>query len=82
MAIYQNNLTGEVRETSNPYKNSEQYPDPTAHDAIKNIEEKEKAEQARFGKFIHTVLCMCDIAGYEVQGRITLIDKKSGRIWK
>lgn len=71
-----------VNDDPNPYKNSEQYPDPTAHDAIKHMETMDAMEKAKFGKFMHTILCMCDVAGYEVSGRITFIETKTGKIWK
>lgn len=58
-------------------KNAEGYSDPTAYEAIKNIEEEE-----RFNKLLHTIFYICKIAGFEIENRIVLVDKKTGRIWR
>jgi len=59
-------------------KNSEGYPDPTAYATLKNIEREE--EQVR--KLRKTISQICDLAGFRVQGKISLIDKRSGKVWK
>ena len=60
-------------------KNTEEYSDPTAYEAIKNIDEE---ENERFHKLLHTIFYICDVAGFEIEGRIVLVDKKTGRIWR
>lgn len=52
--------------------------DLTAYEAIKNIED----EEVRFKKLLHTIFYMCDLANFELGGRIVLIDKKTGKIWR
>ena len=54
------------------------YPDPTAYQALKNI----KKEEDRFHKLLNTIFYICNIAGFRIEGRITLIDEKTGRVWK
>ena len=61
----------------NPRKNSEGYSDPTTYAALKNIEEEE-----RVNKLIRTLSYICGLAGYTVEGRIVLRNKKSGKVWK
>lgn len=59
-------------------KNDEGYFDPTAYEAIKNIEGGDE----RFHKLLHTIFYLCDLAGFSIEGRIVLIDNRSGRIWR
>lgn len=59
-------------------KNAEGYSDPTAYNAIRNIEK----EDEKFHKLLHTIFDICELAGFEIEVRIVLIDKKSGRIWR
>lgn len=59
-------------------KNAEGYYDPTAYNAIRNIEK----EDEKFHKLLHTIFDICELAGFEIEGRIVLIDKNSGRIWR
>ena len=59
-------------------KNNEHYNDKTPHDAMKNIND----EGRRFFKFLHTIFYLADLAGFEVQGRIVLKDKKTGKVWR
>ena len=59
-------------------KNAEGYSDPTAYKAIKNIDK----EYERFHKLLHTIFYICKVAGFKIEGRIVLVDKKTGRIWR
>lgn len=59
-------------------KNLSGYSDPTAYEAIKNVE----VECGRFNKLLHTIFYICELAGFEIEGRIVLRDKKTGHIWK
>lgn len=59
-------------------KNAEGYSDPTAYEAMKNMEK----EDERFHKLLYTIFYLCDLAGFEVEGRIVFVDKKTGRIWR
>ena len=58
-------------------KNAEGYSDPTAYQAIMNV----YAGTARCNKLIHMIKDMCDLAGFKVDGRIVLVDKKTGKVW-
>ena len=62
--------------------NGSGYVDPTAYKAIKHVEKTKKEERARHFKLLNTLFYICEMAGFEVQGRIVLKDKKTGRIWK
>ena len=59
-------------------KNSEGYTDLTAYQAIKNVDK----EDEKFQKLLHTIFDTCELAGFEIEGRITLVNKKTGRIWR
>ena len=59
-------------------KNSEGYKDTTAYRAIKNIDK----EDEKFQKLLNAIFDICDLAGFKIEGRITLVSKKSGRIWR
>ena len=58
-------------------KNAEGYSDPTAYEAIKNIEEEE-----RFNKLLHTIFNICELSGFRIEGRIVLIDKVTGKVYR
>lgn len=62
----------------NGRRNSEGYSDPTAYAAMKSIEQKE----ARVQKLRSIIAQICDLAGFKVQGKIILIDKRNGEIWR
>lgn len=63
----------------NPRKNAEGYSDPTAYEALRNIENK---EDERFHKLLYAIFNICELAGFEIEGRIVLVDKRSGRVWR
>ena len=64
---------------NDPRRNSLGYSDPTAYAAINKISEE---EDERFHKLLHTLFRVCELAGYEIEGRIVLTDKRNGRIWR
>jgi hypothetical protein len=59
-------------------KNAEGYPDPTAYEAIKNIDK----EVERFHKLLHTIFNICELSGFRIEGRIVLIDKVTGKVYR
>ncbi|MDE6019773.1 MAG: hypothetical protein K2H01_02070 [Ruminococcus sp.] len=63
---------------NNPRRNSEGYSDPTTFEALRNIDK----EDERFHKLLHTIFYLCELAGFEVENRIVLIDKKTKRVWR
>ena len=52
--------------------------DLTAYKAMKNIEREEE----RFNKLLQTIFNICDLAGFHLDGRIAVTDKKTGRVWR
>lgn len=63
-------------------KNMEGYSDPTAYQAMRNIEREEYKSYERVRSLIKTIFYICELAGFRVDGRIVLVDKTTGRIWK
>lgn len=59
-------------------RNGSGYYDPTAYKAIKNVTESEK----NVSKVIKTLQAVAHLAGYEIEGRIVLVDKETGEIWR
>ena len=76
-------MLGKIFKTkANPYFNHEGYPDATACHAIENVSKEEKQMEKQIGDIIHVVKVICDLAGFEVIGRIQFKHKKSGRMFK
>ena len=46
-------------------KNLEGYSDPTATEVIEKI----SMEEERFHRLLHTIFYLCDIAGFQIEGR-------------
>lgn len=61
----------------NPRKNHEGYNDPTAYAALKNIEEEEKIR-----KLIGVLKIICELFGYQMENRVVLRNKRTGKVWK
>lgn len=59
-------------------RNASGYFDPTAYEAIKNVENDEK----RFHDLLHTLFYICDMAGFDVSERIVLTDRQTGKTWR
>jgi hypothetical protein len=64
---------------NDPKRNASGCYDLTAYDAINNVEEREKH---KFDRFMKTIFLLCEIAGYEIQGRVVFKDVRNGRIWR
>lgn len=58
-------------------RNVEGYKDPTYFQAMKNIEAHHKS---RCYNLMGIIFKACDLAGFELVGRITLRDKRTGEI--
>lgn len=66
-----------------PRRNASGYMDPTAYQAIRNVErEREADDEARFKKLLSTIFYICDLAGFHIEGRLEIRDKKTGKIWR
>lgn len=70
-------------------KNSEHYNDPTPYEAHKNIRKEEQFEAARMrtisalvSALVSALKQVADLAGFEIVGRVVLMDKDSGRIFR
>lgn len=59
-------------------KNASGCNDPTAYQAIHNIDEEEEA----FKKLFRTLRYICNVAGFEFDGRVSIRNKESGRVYK
>jgi len=59
-------------------KNAEGYSDPTAYAALSSIER----EEAQVRKLKKTIAQICDLAGFRVQGKISLVNKQNGKVWR
>lgn len=56
--------------------------DLTAFQAERHIEREEREAKSRLDKVLSTIFYICDLAGFHVEGRIVLKDKKTGKIWR
>ena len=68
-----------AKNPKDPRNNAHGYSDPTAYEALLNIE---KEETERFNKLLNTIFYLCELAGFRVENRIVLVDKRNGRIWR
>lgn len=64
-----------------PRRNASGYMDPTAYEAIRNVDREAEAEE-RFKKLLNTIFYICELAGFRIEGRIVLQDKKTGKVWR
>lgn len=48
----------------------------------KPIESWDDIDCDRVSTLISAIKDMCRLAGFEVSGRITLVDKKTGKVWR
>ena len=63
-------------------RNGEGYVDPTAAVALADIERASAEESERFHKLLDLIFMVCEIAGFHVEERLVLKDKKTGRVWR
>lgn len=52
--------------------------DNVAAEAVGTVDK----EFARFNELLHAIFYICRLAGFKIEGRITLVDKRTGRVWK
>ena len=60
-------------------KNAEGYNDPTAYNAIKNVEQEQDKDDMRFHQLLNTLFSLCELADFHIEGRVVLKDKKNGK---
>ena len=58
-------------------KNGEGYSDPTAYQVLKREQEEE-----RFKRLMATIFYICENAGFHIEERLVIKDKRTGRIWR
>ena len=51
--------------------------DLTAYQAIRQAD-----EYSRFEELLHAIKDMCEEADFEIEGRIVLIDRRTGKVWR
>ncbi len=66
---------------NDPRRNASGYMDLTAFEAIRNVDREADAER-RYKKLLNTIFYLCDLAGFHIEGRLTIRDKKTGKIWR
>lgn len=66
-----------INDKDNLKNNSEGYSDPTAYTVYREYD----AEERRFRKLLKMIFQLCEIAGFELQGRVTLVDRRTGKTW-
>lgn len=60
-------------------RNNEERSGSIAYNTIKGIK---REENEKFHSLLHTLFYLCDLAGFEIKGRIVLVDKRNGRVWR
>lgn len=66
-------------------RNGSGYYDPTAYEAIKHTENKERSfdkSDEKFYKLLNSIFDICELAGFHVENRIVLKEKETGKIWR
>ncbi len=76
---YAPSLKESVKKYSNKddMRNGSGYIDPTAYEAIKRAED----EREHYKKTMGCLMRVCELAGFAVEERIILRDKKTGKVW-
>lgn len=64
-----------------PRRNGSGYMDLTAYEAIEKVDREADAE-IRFKKLLSTIFYICDLAGFHIEGRLEIRDKKTGKVWR
>lgn len=65
-----------------PRYNASGCKDLTAYEALKNVEREEREKEAKVKRLLTVLLYIVDLAGFRVEGRIVLKDKKTGKVWR
>lgn len=65
-----------------PWLNNSGCPDPTAYEAMKNIQREESKADHDVHVVITTIKNILDLSGFDLVGRIQLRHKKTGKIYK
>lgn len=76
-ALSKETIREELKPQEIDRKNGEGYDDPVTYDALSRLD-----EEARFHRVIKMIFNLLDLAGFYLDGRITIVSKKSGRVWR
>lgn len=66
----------------NPYLNSSGYPDPTAFEALKNVEAENAPLENKVSFLIKVLKFVIHESGFELVNRIELRDRSTGRYFR
>lgn len=69
---------GIANRENNPRKPLGQNIPPNSFEDLRNIDK----EDERFHRLLHTLFYICELADFQIEGRIVLIDKQTGRVWR
>lgn len=64
------------------YKTNDGHSDSTPYNALRGINQEKYGKNVRFYKLLHMMFALCDLCGFELIGRVTLKDKRTGKIYK
>ena len=67
---------------TDPRRNASGCWDLTAYEAIRNVDREAANAEKRYKKLLSTIFYICDLAGFHIEGRITIKDKKTGKVWR
>lgn len=67
--------------SKDPRRNASGYLDLTAYKAIEKADRDADAEK-RYKKLLSTIFYICELAGFRIEGRLILKDKKTGKVWR
>lgn len=65
-----------------PWQNFEGYTDPTAYNAMKNIDREENEQPKRVSTLVSVLKYVIDAAGFDLVNRIELRDRNTGKVYK
>lgn len=63
-------------------KNSEGYHDPTAYFGMKEVVKQDAELDRRVHSMVHCIRDVANLAGFEIENRIVLKHKKTGKVFK
>ncbi|MBM6667524.1 hypothetical protein H6A64_06680 [Lacrimispora saccharolytica] len=66
---------------NDPRRNASGYVDNTAYQAIRSADREAEAEE-RFKKLLTMIFNLCDLAGFHIENRLEIRDKKTGKVWR
>ncbi len=66
---------------NDPRRNASGYVDNTTYQAIRSADREAEAEE-RFKKLLTMIFNLCDLAGFHIENRLEIRDKKTGKVWR